>query len=78
LAAIAKRRTSILRAVLLVCCCAVVVAARGQSETEDTLAKSIVEKADEARFPKDAFEVTVSLTSTLEDGGTEARKYRIL
>ena len=78
MAAIAKRRTSILRAVLLVCCCAVVMAARGQSETEDTLAKSIVEKADEARFPKDAFEVTVSITSTLEDGGTEARKYRIL
>jgi hypothetical protein len=79
LPAVAKRRPSISRIALLVCCCAVALTARAQSESpDDALAKSIVEKADEARFPKDPFEVAVSITSTLEDGTTEARKYRIL
>jgi outer membrane lipoprotein-sorting protein len=79
LPAAAKRCRPILRLALLLCCCAVASAAFAQPETDDeALAKSIVEKADEARFPKQAFEVTVDIASTLEDGTTEARKYRIL
>ncbi|HEY1328700.1 MAG TPA: outer membrane lipoprotein-sorting protein [Casimicrobiaceae bacterium] len=61
------------------CCSAVAAGAWAEGEApDDALAKSIVEKADEARFPKEAFEVGVSIASTLEDGTTEARKYRIL
>ena len=44
---------------------------------EDELAKSIVEKADQVRFPVDPFEVMVTITTTGGDQPAEERKYRI-
>lgn len=49
-----------------------------QSPPDDATARSILEKADEIRFPKGGFQVDISVT-TLKDGQqTEARKYRVL
>lgn len=51
--------------------------ARAQS-TDDAQAKSILEKADEIRFPRTGFQVDIDVT-TLQDGQqTDARKYRVL
>jgi Outer membrane lipoprotein-sorting protein len=44
----------------------------------DELAKSILEKADQVRFPNHGFEVSVTITSTGGNASTEPRKYRIL
>lgn len=79
-AAAAKRAAGIARRAALVCCCAVATAAWGQAGTTetDTLARTVVERADEVRFPREAFEVDVGIASTLEDGTTEARKYRVM
>lgn len=52
-------------------------AARADNGSDDALAASIVEKADEVRFPKHGFEVVVTIDTTTE-GATEARKYRVL
>jgi len=49
-----------------------------QLPADDTVARSIVEKADLVRFPPDGFEVTVAITTTTDDGSTEARKYKVL
>lgn len=81
LAPSAKRAGRFVCRVALLCCWAVVGAAGAQQDTaadEQKLAKSIVEKADEVRFPKEAFEVSVGIESTLSDGTTEARAYRVL
>ena len=48
------------------------------ADDEDALAKSIVEKADQVRFPAEGFEVGVTINSTTADGPAEARKYRVL
>jgi outer membrane lipoprotein-sorting protein len=45
---------------------------------EDSLATSIVLKADQVRFPKESFEVSVSITSTSEGATPEVRTYRVL
>jgi outer membrane lipoprotein-sorting protein len=45
---------------------------------EDPLARSIVEKADQVRFPSDGFEVSVTINTTTADGPAEVRKYRVL
>jgi outer membrane lipoprotein-sorting protein len=45
---------------------------------EDALAKSIVEKADQVRFPAEGFEVSVTINTTTPDGPQEPRKYRVL
>src|SRR3569833_130441 len=46
-------------------------------ETADQ-AKQIVEKTDRIRFPRESFQVDVTINSTEADGHTEQRKYRIL
>ena len=40
--------------------------------------KVIVEKADLIRFPSDAFQVNVKVTSTVDDNNPEIRVYRVL
>lgn len=46
--------------------------------TDDAQAKSILEKADEIRFPRTGFQVDIDVT-TMQDGQqTDARKYRVL
>ena len=42
------------------------------------LARTLVEKADQIRFPAEAFQVDVDITSTSPDKEAEKRKYRIL
>ena len=42
------------------------------------LAKSIIEKADHIRFPKDPFQVDIDILSTAPEAEPEKRKYRIL
>ena len=45
---------------------------------EDPLARSILEKADEIRFPAESFQVDIHITSSAPDQDTEKRKYRVL
>jgi len=53
--------------------------AQPASESDnDDLARAIVEKADLVRFPKQGFEVGVSITTTRPGEEPETRKYRIL
>ncbi|HZP88366.1 MAG TPA: outer membrane lipoprotein-sorting protein [Burkholderiales bacterium] len=42
------------------------------------MARSIVEKADQVRFPTGGFEVAVAITTTSPGGTPEARKYKVL
>jgi hypothetical protein len=44
----------------------------------DSAARSIVEKADQVRFPAEAFQVDVDITTTRQGQRTEARKYRVM
>jgi outer membrane lipoprotein-sorting protein len=46
--------------------------------SEDALARSVLEKADEIRFPSVGFQVDVDITSTAPDQDTVTRKYRVL
>jgi outer membrane lipoprotein-sorting protein len=44
----------------------------------DALAKSIVEKADQIRFPEEGFEVDVAITTTVNGQVTDTRKFRVM
>ena len=46
--------------------------------SEDALARSIVEKADQIRFPPEGFQVDVEIVTTRQGQETDARKYRVL
>ncbi len=41
-------------------------------------ARTIVEKADQVRFPSESFQVDVAITTTSANSGSEVRKYRVL
>jgi outer membrane lipoprotein-sorting protein len=45
---------------------------------EDAQAKSILEKADEIRFPKTGFQVDINVNTIQDDQPGDARKYRVL
>ncbi len=45
---------------------------------EDAVARTLLEKADEIRFPAEGFQVDVAITSTVPGQEPEARKYRVL
>ena len=45
---------------------------------DDSLARSILEKADLVRFPTGGFEVNVTINTTAPDKDLETRKYRVL
>lgn len=45
---------------------------------EDSIARGILEKADEIRFPSEGFQVDISITSTAPDQDVDKRKYRVL
>lgn len=49
-----------------------------ESFESDELSKSILEKADEVRFPSRGFDVLVTVSSTGGNASPEPRKYRIL
>ena len=44
----------------------------------DPVARSILEKADQIRFPQEGFQVDVAIVSTSEGNAPEERKYRVL
>ena len=48
------------------------------STQEDSLARSILEKADEIRFPSEGFQVNINIASSAPDQDDELRKYRVL
>lgn len=48
------------------------------STQEDSLARSILEKADEIRFPSEGFQVDINIASSAPDQDDELRKYRVL
>lgn len=58
--------------------CVLPCQAQEASAGDDALARSIVEKADQVRFPAEGFQVDVSIASTQNGEVTEARKYRVL
>ena len=45
---------------------------------EDDLARSIVEKSDHIRFPRESFQVEVTINNVASGQAAEVRKYRIL
>src|SRR4051794_5938547 len=45
---------------------------------EDTLAQSIVEKADQIRFPTTGFEASIGIDTTTGGEAVAARKYKVL
>lgn len=50
-----------------------------QAQTpEDAQAKSILEKADEIRFPRTGFQVDINVVTTQDGQPGDARKYRVL
>ncbi len=48
------------------------------SDPDDALARTIVEKADQVRFPNGGFEVAVAISNVSGSGAPEVRKYRVL
>ena len=50
----------------------------GTAAGDDELAKTIVEKADLVRFPKQGFEVGVTITTNRKGEEPDVRKYRVL
>ena len=80
----AARDLSVKAALRAVCVCSVflfaptVPRAQGTDPQADVLAKSIVEKADQIRFPQEGFEVDVAITTTANGQVTDARKYRVM
>jgi len=54
------------------------IAQDGDVATTDSTAKAILEKADEVRFPREGFEVSVVINTAGAEGAMETRKYRVL
>lgn len=50
----------------------------GPEATDEAYARSIVEKADQVRFPAEGFQVDIVINTLQADKQAEARKYRIL
>jgi len=53
-------------------------AGESPSTGDEALAASIVQKADQVRFPGEGFEVSVAISTTTTDSTAELRKYRVL
>lgn len=58
---------------------AVALAQQATAEpADDAYARSIVEKADQVRFPNEGFQVDIVINTNKNDGAAEQRKYRVL
>jgi len=53
-------------------------ASEGQPASDEALAASIVQKADQVRFPGEGFEVSVAITTVTQETPGDTRKYRVL
>jgi outer membrane lipoprotein-sorting protein len=67
-----------LLACFILASCVSTAAATDSQAAEDPMARSILEKADEIRFPAESFQVDIYITSSAPDQDTEKRKYRVL
>jgi outer membrane lipoprotein-sorting protein len=67
-----------LRSVLLAALFVLLVACKVTRAADADQAQTIVERADLIRFPRESFQVDVSITNTGPDKDPEIRKYRIL
>jgi outer membrane lipoprotein-sorting protein len=71
-----------LRSVIIACLGAALLtshwAAAEPPDDEDPVARAILEKADEIRFPREGFQVDVDITSTAPGEEPDKRRYRIL
>ena len=55
------------------------MASATSAESNDAvLAQSILEKADQIRFPRESFQVDVNINTTAPDQAADMRKYRVL
>lgn len=54
------------------------LASFAEEPEEDAVAKSILEKSDEIRFPSEGFQVDISISSSVPGQEMENRKYRVL
>lgn len=70
--------TSWQRTAIIVLLCLPAIASKVTFASEADQAQAIVEKADQIRFPRESFQVDVSITNTAPDREAEHRKYRIL
>ena len=59
-------------------CPAIGTAQEAAPSNDEALAASIVQKADNVRFPSEGFEVGITISTTTTGGPTDARKYRVL
>lgn len=78
---LAKTRRRVLRACVAgatVIALAMVPVLAGATADDDALARTIVEKADQVRFPPSAFEVNVAISNTSGSNPPDVRKYRVL
>ncbi|MCU0804442.1 MAG: outer membrane lipoprotein-sorting protein [Burkholderiales bacterium] len=68
----------------VVSACSIALSAAGAAVAQsadpqtDALAKSIVEKADQIRFPQEGFEVDVAITTSANGQVTDSRTYKVL
>ncbi|MGO9446837.1 MAG: outer membrane lipoprotein-sorting protein [Thiobacillaceae bacterium] len=72
-----SRACSLLIGLTFALCANAVEPTEGQG-SEDALARSILEKADEIRFPSAGFQVDILINSTSADQNAVTRKYRVL
>jgi outer membrane lipoprotein-sorting protein len=56
---------------------ALLLAQAGPQTADDELAKSIVEKADQVRFPVEPFEVSIAISTTDPSQPEDVRRYRV-
>jgi len=56
---------------------ALLLAQTGPQTADDELAKSIVEKADQVRFPVEPFEVSIAISTTDASQPEDVRRYRV-
>ncbi len=57
----------------------VTIASTATAESDNAeLAQSILEKADQIRFPRESFQVDVNINSTVPDQPVDMRKYQVL
>jgi outer membrane lipoprotein-sorting protein len=71
-------RTRYLGAYLILALLTCFPAAAEVISAEDPLARNILERSDEIRFPSQGFQVDINISSSAPDRDTEKRKYRVL
>ena len=74
---------SLIRIVLILANVAIVTAPptfalAESSQTEDSMARAILERSDEIRFPAEGFQVDIDITSSAPGQDSQIRKYRVL